>query len=173
MNYFEFYGMSVSFLIDESRLKKKFFELSRKFHPDFYLKSSEEEQTKILELASLNNKAFKTLNNIDSRIKYVLELKGMMDEEEKYQLPKDFLAEMMELNEELMEVSSENNKDKKIVLEKIIHQKDEQLFLDIQSIILNDEVKKDDTDDLKKIKDYYFKKKYLWRLKETLNKFES
>ena len=50
------------------------------------------------------NKGYKTFQNDDETIKYVLQLKGLLEEDEKYELPPDFLMEMMELNEILMDV---------------------------------------------------------------------
>ena len=58
MNYFEFYELEPQFFIDENLLKKKFYDLSKKFHPDFHANKSEEEQDKILELSTINNQAF-------------------------------------------------------------------------------------------------------------------
>jgi hypothetical protein len=48
-------------------------------------------------------KGLKILQDRDQTIKYVLQLKGLLEEEEKYQLPPDFLMEMMEMNEKLLE----------------------------------------------------------------------
>jgi molecular chaperone HscB len=36
MNYFELYEIPVSLKPDQQLLRKKFYELSRKYHPDFY-----------------------------------------------------------------------------------------------------------------------------------------
>jgi molecular chaperone HscB len=56
-----------------------------------------------LEITANLNKAFKTFQNSDDTIKYVLQLKGLLEEEEKYQLPPDFLMEVLEINEKLMD----------------------------------------------------------------------
>jgi molecular chaperone HscB len=48
-----------------------------------------DEQAEILEISSAVNKAFKTLSIIpDETIKYLLQQKGLLKEEEKYQLPR-------------------------------------------------------------------------------------
>ena len=95
MNYFELYEIPVSFKVDEATLKRKFYDLSKRFHPDFYINEPAEKQQEILDLSTLNNKAWQVLSNPLKRIEYVLELKGVMAEEGQYQLPPDFLMEMM------------------------------------------------------------------------------
>src|SRR5882672_7543828 len=105
MNYFELFEIPVSLLVDKNVLAKKYFELQKKFHPDFYAQETEFEQANALEKSSQINKALKVLRNSDEIIKYVLQLKGLLEEEEKYQLPPAFLMEVMELNEELSDNS--------------------------------------------------------------------
>ena len=60
MNYFEFYNIPVSFNVDKSALKRTFYANSKKSHPDFYTLESEEKQLEVLELSTLNNKAYKS-----------------------------------------------------------------------------------------------------------------
>ena len=96
MTYFELYDLPISLKIDAVQLKQKFYELSRKFHPDFFSHATHEEQADVLEKSALVNKAFKTFSKEEETIKYVLQLKGLLQEEEKYQLSSDFLMEVME-----------------------------------------------------------------------------
>ena len=172
MNYFEFYELPITFKIDAKKLKRKFYEYSRKYHPDFYVQATEAEQEKVLEKSTMNNKAYKTLSNEDSRIKYVLELKGLVEEGEKYQLPPMFLMEMMEINEALMELQFEPDASKLQEIAKEVKNTEESLFENVKQIIENyeDGVESEDAD-LKKVKEYYFKRRYLLRIRESLNKF--
>src|SRR6187401_1710229 len=96
MTYFELFELPVRLKVDKAALTKKYFELQKKYHPDFFSNASEEEQAEVLEKSSLVNKAYKTFQNADETIKYVLMQKGLLEEEEKYQLPPDFLMEMLE-----------------------------------------------------------------------------
>ena len=112
MNYFDFYEIPVSFLIDEAQLKLQFYEKSKKFHPDFYTLESEEKQQEVLQLSTLNNEAYKTLSDFDKRMKYILDLKGVLEEEGKNQIPQSLLMEMMDINENLMELEFDFDKTK-------------------------------------------------------------
>lgn len=157
MNYFELFDLPVSFTVDKSTMAKKYFELQKKYHPDFYTRADEAEQEDVLEKSSAINKALKVLQNKESTIKYVLQLKGLLEEEEKYQLPPDFLMEVMELNENLSDDSTtaiaffEN--DIYAGVKQIIEQYDDALVT---------------TASLLKVKEYYFKKKYLQRILDRL-----
>ncbi len=61
MNYFELYEMPVSMRPDVQQVKQKFYELSRRYHPDFYTNASDQEQAEVLEKSSQVNKAFKSI----------------------------------------------------------------------------------------------------------------
>ena len=158
MNYFELFDIPVSLQVAPGTLTTKYFELQKKFHPDFYTQASEAEQEEALEKSSLINKALKVFQHKDSTIKYVLQLKGLLEEEEKYQLPPDFLMEVMDLNETL----SENSAAALDSFEQAIYQ-------EVQPIIAGYEDATITTADLLKVKEYYFKKKYLQRILDRLD----
>jgi molecular chaperone HscB len=157
MNYFELFSIPVSFTVDKSMLALKYFELQKKFHPDFFSQATEFEQAEALEMSSLANKALKTLQHKDDTIKYVLQLKGLLEEEEKYRLPQEFLMEMMDLNEEL----SANSQQQITMLEK-------NLYSDVAGIIEQYDDASATTEDLMKVKEYYYKKKYLQRILDRI-----
>ena len=157
MNYFELFELPVSFKIDKSKLAQKYFELQKKYHPDFFAQGTEHEQEQSLEISSQLNKALKIFKNEDQTIKYVLQLKELLQEEEKYQLPPAFLMEMMELNEELSDDSSQR-----------IQKLENQLYSEVQLIIENYDDETANAADLLKLKEYYYKKKYLQRILDRL-----
>lgn len=164
MNYFELYDIPVSFKPDQQQLKQKFYELSRKYHPDFFTQENEFEQGEALEMSSLVNKAYKTFQNKDLTIKYVLQLKGLLEEEEKYPLPSDFLMEMMELNEQLTDAKMEEDPAKVSELKKEIDNQEAEIYAPVKAIVEGYEEGTTTTEDLLKVKEYYFKKKYLNRI---------
>lgn len=175
MNYFEFYDIPEAFHVDEGLVKRKFYELSKTYHPDFYINHSEDKQQEILELSTLNNKAYQVLSNAGKRLEYILQLHGHAIEGEKYQLAQNFLMEMMEINEALMELEFEPDP-------AIIENTGKQIF-EIESALntellsytsLFDEQSGAEKETLLlKIKDIYYRQKYLLRIRESLNKFAS
>lgn len=171
MNYFEFYDIPVSFKADEGLARKKYLELSRKFHPDFFISHSPEKQREVLEMSTLNTRAFQTLSDFDKRMKYVLEIKNMIHEGERYELPPGFLMEMMDINEALMELKMEPDEKKISEFRARSSELLKQLFEEVRSEIENYDDATTGEGELKKIKDYYYKKKYLLRLKESLDTF--
>lgn len=158
MNYFELFELPISLQVDKNILPKKYFELQKKYHPDFFSQASEDEQNEVLEKSSDINKAFKTFQNKDATIKYVLQLKGLLEEEEKYQLPPAFLMEVMELNEELSDNTSN-----------LIQEIENSIYNEVKDIIENYDDTTITTEQLLKVKEYYFKKKYLKRILDRLD----
>ena len=49
MNYFELFDIPVSLQPNRQLIKQKFYELSRKYHPDFYTQENDAEQAEDLE----------------------------------------------------------------------------------------------------------------------------
>jgi molecular chaperone HscB len=161
MNYFELFDMPVTPVVDKRDLSKKYFELQKKNHPDYYSQSTEEEKIEMQELSALINKAYKTFSNDQLTISYFLKLKGLLEEEEKYKLPDAFLMEMMDWNEELMEMSRDD-------AERRVGEYESRLFAEIKPLL---DQYSDNTsmDDLLKIKMYYYKKKYLQRILDRMD----
>ncbi|SMO47243.1 Fe-S protein assembly co-chaperone HscB [Solitalea koreensis] len=173
MNYFQFYDLPVSFFIDESVLKKKFYAFSKEYHPDFYVNESQEKQDEILELSTLNNNAYKVLSNPDKRLEYILEINGLIQDGEKYQLPQAFLMEMMDINEELMDLQMDGDEEslKRVqgqvkAFETDLSEELTYLITDYEGLNTADQKKK-----LLIIKDNYYRRKYLLRIKDSLLMF--
>jgi len=167
MNYFELFEIPVQFRPDPVFLKKKFYELSRKYHPDFHSQADGRRQAEALETSSMVNKAYKTFQDEDATIRYILKLHGLIEEEEKYELDKGFLMEVLELNELLMEADTSDVSAMKEVRQKT-EELNNELYNDIKPIL--DGYQEGDTskERLLQVKDYYFKKKYLQRILDKL-----
>ncbi|MGB1206431.1 MAG: iron-sulfur cluster co-chaperone HscB C-terminal domain-containing protein [Chitinophagales bacterium] len=172
-NYFEFYGLPISFDIDKKKLKSLFYQKSRAFHPDFFVQATAAAQQEALLSATINNQAYKTLSKLETRIKYVLELKGVISEGERYQLPPMFLMQMMDINESLMELEFEANTQKLQTIQTEVNNIVQNLQNDIQPTLDNYEDKAEQKESLKKIKEFYYKKRYLLRIQNNLRKFAS
>ena len=170
INYFDFYQIPESFNPDAALLKKKFYALSKEYHPDFYANEDDAKQQEILELSTINNKAYQALSDSNKRLEYILKLHNLANEGAKPQLPADFLMEMMDINERLMEI---DNKDELahvtaevLAIEDDINTELDALTKDYDG--LNDTAKENRLNDIANI---YFRQKYLLRIKESLNTF--
>jgi molecular chaperone HscB len=172
MNYFDFYGVPESFKLDEALIKRKFYELSKQYHPDFYVNEDEITQREILELSTLNNKAYQTLSNPAKRLEYILKLHDLVSEGAKPQLPADFLMEMMDINERLMEADSVAELGaitaEVLAVESDMNEELEKLTEGYTH--LDDTAKESRLNDIAGI---YYRQKYLLRIKESLATFAS
>ena len=164
MNYFDLYEIPVSLQPNEKLVKQKFYALSRQYHPDFYSNASSEEQSDVLEKSSEINKAYKVFQSKDETIKYVLQQKGLLQEEEKYELPPAFLMDMLELSEQMMEAKMDNDEDAKSSIEKQVDNVQNEIYDPVQTIIENYREDITTEKELLQVKDYYYKKKYLNRI---------
>jgi len=170
MNYFDFYSLPETFSLNDTDVKKKFYQLSKQYHPDFYANEDEAKQQEILELSTLNNKAYQTLANPAKRLEYILRLHNLVSEGAKPQLPADFLMEMMDINERIMEVDSATELGS-ITAEVLAIEGDmneELLALTTDYVTLDDTAKESRLNDIANI---YFRQKYLLRIKESLDTF--
>lgn len=168
MNYFEIYGLPVLMKVDVSELKQKYYELSRQYHPDFYTQDNETVQAEVLERSADVNKAFKVFQNPDDTIKYVLQLKALIHEEEKYELDPEFLMEVMDINEQLMELESGADKESVDTCEQKTKELLNQIYSDVSPIVENYQEGITTEKELLQVKGYYYKKKYLQRILDKI-----
>jgi len=160
MNYFELFDIPVTPKVDQSTLTKKYFELQRKNHPDFFSDALETEKELIIKISADINKAYTTFKDDQKTLEYFLTLNGIIEPDEKYKLPDDFLMEMMDFNEELSEMTPDQAKEKVKHLELTIYN-------EVGDLIENYNVEtcKSSTSSLKLC---YYKKKYLNRILDRL-----
>jgi len=170
-NFFEFYDLPLSFKVDQSGLKKKFYEFSKKYHPDFYVNESQEKQDEILEISTVNNQAFKILSDPLQRIEYILEIHELLVEGDKYALPQDFLMEMMDVNEALMDMEFDPDPSRLMGITSEVDQLEATLFDELK--LLTDEFDAKTNPDpagvLLKIKDIWYRQKYLMRIRTSMD----
>ena len=161
MNYFELFDLPIGFQVDTTKLRSAYMEIQKASHPDKFTQANEEAQNEALEKSAIANKAFTLLNNTDKILPYVLEVTGYLEAEEKYALQPDFLMEMMELNEALMEADNETEKTKvKIQVQNIQNE----IFSPIKALLEAPSIDTISKEGMLQIKEYYYKKKYLDRI---------
>lgn len=165
MYYFELFELPLSLKIDEQKIIDKYYFLSKKYHPDRYVNGTEEEKEMALKITADINKAKDILLNTQSRLSYILEEKKVIMEEEKYTLPNDFLMEMMELNEMYLEASGDEQKQELIIQN--IREIEEVLYAPVRKYFETEDWSEGEPN-LEILKSYYYKKKYLDRLKNQI-----
>ena len=104
-NYFDFFGIERQLALDEVALQKRFYELSRQWHPDRFTRKSIEEQNEALEATSLLNDGYRTLRDPVKRAEYVLTEEGFpIGEQGSKDVPPELLEEVFEWNMALEEM---------------------------------------------------------------------
>ena len=163
MNYFELFEIPVSLIVDQSKLLSQYAALQKKYNPNVFSNADKNER-EILEKSAMIHKGYTVLKDEDNTIKYVLELKGLLPKEEKYELPPEFLTETIELNEGLMEgdiLNIEEVETKIFQLQKSLYHVVQHIFESYSDDIITEA-------QLLQVKDYYYKKKYLEGILERL-----
>ncbi len=160
MNYYELFDMPLKAVADKTYVSKKYIALQKKYHPDFYTNENEADKEFAMEQSAAINKGYKIFTNKDNTIEYFLKLKGIITPDEKFNLPTDFLMEMMELNE-----GFDDNKN----IEKEIQQFEDELVKQISTLIESKNTSELNETQLQDLKIYYYKKKYLKRILDRLH----
>ena len=172
MNHFTFYGIPMAFVVDESAIRARYLQNSRKFHPDFHTLSEEQAQADALELSTRNNEAFKVLSDPDARMQYILREKGLLGTEgEAGTLPQDFLMDMMDINEAIMELEFDFQQEAYESALKSLKNLEETLESGIKPLLDSWTEERGTEQDLIRVRDFFYKKRYLLRTKENLSKF--
>ncbi|MBI4607805.1 MAG: Fe-S protein assembly co-chaperone HscB [Candidatus Rokubacteria bacterium] len=107
-DYFEVFGLPRKLGIDAEELQRRFYELSRRVHPDFFQTATPAEQARSLEHSALINRAYRTLRDLVPRVEYLIQLEEGRETREgdtaiKPKPPTELLEEMLEIQEALQE----------------------------------------------------------------------
>lgn len=111
-DYFKFMGLPRRLQIDPKDLERRFYELSRKFHPDFYLNAGEHEQRLSLENSAVLNRSYRALREPFARAEYLVKLIQGSDQEIAASPPRELLEEVFEFNERLQEIRGKRDGDR-------------------------------------------------------------
>lgn len=110
MNYFEVFGLERKLGIDTAALQTTFYELSRRWHPDYQQSAPPEEQARALEQSALVNAAYRALRDPLARIEYLVRLEEGRETKEgavvKPAPPPELLEEIFEIQEMLQEAKA-------------------------------------------------------------------
>jgi len=169
VNYYDLFEIPVSFEVDQEQLTRRYYALSKKYHPDKYTLKSSDKQFLALQMSTEINKGFKILVDRQKRIKYLLEFLGVKFIEGQEKVSQDFLLEMMDINEELMDYQFDKDPEKKNSILKSIERIRTSLSDRISPVMAGIDYNNPDMNALSDIKDYYLKSQYLGRLGVNLN----
>ena len=106
-DYFSFLGLPRRLVLDADDLDRRFRDLSRKFHPDFFYNATPTERLASLERSSYLNDAYRALKQPVSRIEHLLSIEGLpigKSDAGEAKVPPSLLEEVFALNEELDEI---------------------------------------------------------------------
>jgi molecular chaperone HscB len=163
MDYFKILGLKPRFEVDASALKKAYYRASRSTHPDHHGVDNDD----VMLRSSQVNLAYKILRNKDSRVQYILEQEGLITEDKQLTVPQDFLMEMMDVNEALMDLQMDPDA---ALLEKVktqITDIQEELSQSAQPAMLAYDA--GDKSQLDAVLSYYLRSKYLSRIGQKLS----
>jgi molecular chaperone HscB len=106
MDFYEALGLDPKLSPDLDDLKKRFYERSRRWHPDRFSRASPADQQRALDMTALLNDAFRTLRDPVTRAEYFLKERGI---ELSKDAPPELLEEVFELNMALEELRGGDN----------------------------------------------------------------
>lgn len=161
MNYFELFELPFRASIDNTHVVKKYMALQKKYHPDFFTLENEAEKEEAEKKSADINKAYTIFKNKDKTLEYFLQQKDIVTTDEKFQLPPDFLMEIMDINEAITE-------DNREVVTGLIDSLSLRLENGVQEIFQKDEHSEYSDNELSRLKEYFYKKKYLKRILDRL-----
>ncbi|HET7875132.1 MAG TPA: Fe-S protein assembly co-chaperone HscB [Methylomirabilota bacterium] len=109
-DYFTVFGLKRKLQMDTAALQARFYELSRRHHPDFHQTAGAEAQAVALTQSALVNRAYRTLRDPLARVEYLIALEEGRESKEgaevKPKVPTALLEEMLEVQEALEEVKA-------------------------------------------------------------------
>jgi molecular chaperone HscB len=106
-DYFAFLSVPRRLNLDAGELERRFRELSRQFHPDYFYNATPAERRASLERSSYLNDAYRVLKNPVARLEYLLEVEGVAargPQDASKAVPPALLEEVFALNEELDDI---------------------------------------------------------------------
>ncbi|MBM4254327.1 MAG: Fe-S protein assembly co-chaperone HscB [Deltaproteobacteria bacterium] len=103
-DYFTVFGLPLRPAIDEAGLTQRYYDLSRRLHPDLYQAGTAEEKDASLKNTVLLNRAYRTLRDLITRGQYWLEMQGEALGKENNRVPPTLAALVFEVQEKLAEI---------------------------------------------------------------------
>ena len=104
-NYFELFQLPCALEVDARQLTERYRTLQRELHPDRFAAAGSQEKRLAAQAAAHVNQAYRTLSDRHERATYLLQLQGVVvDDEKDTSTDAEFLMQQMELREGLEEL---------------------------------------------------------------------
>lgn len=131
IGFYEVFGESFSFLVDENSLELKYFELQKQVHPDQFSSQAQAQQMHALQWGSYINEAYETLTLPVKRAVYMLYVLGEEDVLKTHKIPNEVMTqqfiwrEMLEDLEDIKPLKKEVKQKQKEIEEELVKAFDE------------------------------------------------
>ncbi len=107
-NFFELFGIPVSYDVDLDKVQQQYMELQKQVHPDKFANASDQEKRLSMQQTSWLNEAKTTLKDPVLRASYLLKLKGIdFNLENETTMDAVFLMQQLEMRERLENIKNE------------------------------------------------------------------
>jgi molecular chaperone HscB len=172
LNYFQLFGIEISFDVDLSHLSQSYQALQKAVHPDRFAHASSQDQLLAVQKSAEINDAYQTLKQPLKRAEYILTLRGVdMPNEQQSFSDTSFLMQQMELREMLGDVKFADDIDSAFTHAQQVLAQEYQQLVDVmqQQIFENNTVTNAlACDNLRKLKFYQKLNIELDRLEDSL-----
>ena len=108
-DYFAVLGLPSDPGVDVAELDRRYYELSRKLHPDRYQTGSDDEQRASVRATALLNAAHKTLREVEARGRYWLSRAGEDLARDNNRVPPRLAAYVFDVQEKMSELRASSN----------------------------------------------------------------
>jgi molecular chaperone HscB len=160
MNYFDLFNIPVALQVDQELLRKRYVELGgTDIDTGEPVTSAGNEETPT-RMSKLEN-AYRVLQDPDETIRYVLQLKQLMGVDEEYKPDPQFLMEVGDINEELVELELDENQEQLMNVEQKANRVLLKMYEDVAPIIESYQENTTTEEELLQVKDFYHQKKYV------------
>jgi molecular chaperone HscB len=120
LNYYDFFEIPHHLSLDLKDLEKRFYALSRKWHPDRFARSGTDERQQALDASAILNDGYRVLRDPIQRANYLLKENGFdIGEQQSKQVPPELLEEVFELNMALEEADAAAIAEARVKFEKM------------------------------------------------------
>ena len=137
MNYFELFGLDITFDIDNHQLSGLYQALQKSVHPDRYAHASDQEQRIAVQKSSMINDAYQTLKTPLKRAEYILTLRNTdMPNAQASFSDNSFLMRQMELHELLSDIDDADDVETAIAeATQMLDEEFDELFTTLQLLL--------------------------------------